>query len=101
VSGASHTDTVGSQVVEDSGEPLPVAVMHGEEESRSSGLGPSGGDLGQGSEVEAVPTTGQEEDGFAQSIAKKLAGEVEWRVGENRLGEESDFGFAGNGQPAP
>jgi len=99
VGGASDSDGVGSEVVEDSGQPLPVAVMHGEEKCGASGLGPGRRDLAQGREVELVPSTRKEEDGFAQSVAEKLAGEVRRRLGEDASGEVGDFGLAGNGEP--
>ncbi len=55
-------------------------------------LGPSGGFVDQGREVQLLPPSREQEDAFAKGVAKKLAGKPRVRgVGKNGLGQIQDF----------
>ena len=71
--GSSHPDGIFPEVVEDPGQPLPVAVMHGKEQRGAAGLLPAAGHLFERGEVELVPAAGQKEDGLAQGVPEKLS----------------------------
>jgi hypothetical protein len=82
VRSSGHPDRIFPEVVEDPGQPFPVAVMHGKKECGTPGLRPDSGGLAQGGEVELVPAAGQKQSGLAQSVPEKLAGEIGGRVGD-------------------
>lgn len=82
VRSSGDPDRIFPEVVEDPGQPFPVAVMHGKKECGAAGLRPDSGDLAQGGEVELVPPASQKQDGLAQGVPEKLAGEIGGGVGD-------------------
>jgi hypothetical protein len=79
VGGPCHSDRVGSEVVEDSGEPLPISMVHGKEEGGPTALGPGRGDVAQGREIQLVPSSGQKQEAFPERVAEQVAREPRGR----------------------
>lgn len=99
VRSSGHPDGIFPEVIEDSGQPFPVAVMHGEKECGSSGLFPDSRQVVQGGEVELVPSTGHQKRRFPDGVPEQPATKVGRRgFTEKRFRKAEGLLFSGGGE---
>lgn len=95
---SSHSDGVVSQDMENPRQPFPVAVVHGEEQSRDSLGGPWIAKLPKRAQVQAVPTARQKKCGLLHRALEQSTGEVGGKIRIHSSGQLQDLAFARNGQ---
>ena len=96
--GARHPDRIAAKGMEDSGQPFPIAVVHGEEQHGRFLLPPRLAQFTKWIQVQAVPSTGQKEGGLLRSSQEQLPRELGCQVWAHATSQLQDFAFARNGK---
>jgi hypothetical protein len=71
MSGARHSHRVPAEMKENPGEPLPITVMHGEEQGGLATLRPCDRSILKWSEIQLTPPARKEKKTFSEGIAEQ------------------------------
>jgi hypothetical protein len=99
--GSSDAQGVGTQDMENAGQPFPVPLVHGKEQGGGALKGPRIGSLRQRRQVEGIPTSGKDQERLLPGMDMEATDEP-GRDGSQDPGRERlDFVLSGDGESGP